>query len=74
MKKAAAKAKESKKEETEKETTPKTEKPTSHDLKDYIGKYNNPGYGTITLFLENNALYFKGAGKKIWFKHNEKTK
>ncbi len=68
-KKSTAKAKALQKDDKEKEATSKIEKPTSHDLKDYAGKYNNSGYGTMKIYLENNKLYFDGGGKKICFKH-----
>lgn len=68
MKKRLAKAKITKDATENKEAT-KTEKPATHDLKDYIGNYNNPGYGTIKIYLEANELYFNGAGKKIQLKH-----
>lgn len=69
LQKSAAKAKDAEKEKEAKETQPKVAKPTSHDLKDYVGKYQNPGYGTMNIYLENDALCFKGAGKKIRLKH-----
>ena len=68
MKKQLAKAKIAKDTTENKEAT-KTEKPATHDLKDYVGNYNNPGYGTMKIYLENNELYFNGAGKKIQLKH-----
>jgi CubicO group peptidase (beta-lactamase class C family) len=40
----------------EKEADRKTNTKPSHPLKDYIGDYEHPGYGTISIKLENDKL------------------
>ncbi|MGA9212511.1 MAG: serine hydrolase [Kaistella sp.] len=54
----------------EKDSATKIEKPATHDLKDYVGDYESPGYGTMKIYLEKDSLYFMGGSKKIWLRHN----
>lgn len=58
------------KDTTEKKVTVKENRPSTHALKDYVGNYNNPGYGTISIYLKNDSLFFNSGGKKGWFRHN----
>lgn len=41
----------------------------SHALKDYIGIYENPGYGQIDVSLKNDSLFAKAGKYKVWLKH-----
>ncbi|MGU3376442.1 serine hydrolase [Chryseobacterium sp. M5A1_1a] len=41
----------------------------SHPLKDYVGSFENPAYGTIKVTYENNALYTKLGEEKVVLKH-----
>ncbi|WP_443939219.1 serine hydrolase [Pedobacter sp. MW01-1-1] len=43
--------------------------PASHHLKDYVGSFENPAYGTINIALENNLLSTFLGGEKLLFKH-----
>lgn len=55
---------------TEKSDLPKTKMPSTHVLKDYQGNYNNPGYGTMHIYLQNDSLFAEGRGKVLWLRHN----
>lgn len=55
------------KKETKKMPVPNT-KP-SHPLKEYVGSYANPAYGTIKITFENKGLYTKLQEGKIILKH-----
>lgn len=53
-------------EETEEEKKEEVSTPALHPLKDYVGTYNNPGYGDITVALEEDQLtatYYNFSGK-----------
>lgn len=41
----------------------------SHDLKDYEGLYNHPGYGTAEVTLQSDSLFMLTPGYKIWLRH-----
>ena len=57
--------------EAEKSSTSNQKKGTtpSHPLKDYEGLYNNPGYGTIDVFLKNDSLFGNAGNQKTWVRH-----
>ena len=69
MKKAKKKA-ESEGDSTDKNSKTKTNEPSSHPIKNYIGNYNNPGYGTLHVYLQNDSLFASGNGKILWLRHN----
>jgi CubicO group peptidase (beta-lactamase class C family) len=62
--KAAAKEAEGKAESNKKPGT----KP-SHNLKDYEGLYNHPGYGTMEVAALNDSLFAFTPNNKIWLRH-----
>ncbi len=41
----------------------------SHDLKDYTGLFNNPGYGTMEAYLRNDSLFIHIPNGDIWLRH-----
>jgi len=41
----------------------------SHALKDYTGLFNNPGYGTMDVFLKNDSLFFNTPEGTTWLRH-----
>jgi CubicO group peptidase (beta-lactamase class C family) len=47
----------------------KTGTKPSHDLKEYEGLYNHPGYGTAEIALLNDSLFLFVPGKKIFLRH-----
>lgn len=55
----------------EKNITSNKQKEThpSHDLKNYAGIYNNPGYGNIKVALKNDSLFGEAGKFKMWYKH-----
>ncbi len=69
LKKTKEKAK-SVEDSTVKSNVPKTNHPSTHALKDYAGNYNNPGYGTMHIYLQNDSLFAEGKGKILWLRHN----
>jgi len=42
--------------------------PATHPLADFSGKYSNPGYGTIRLFIKNDSLFAKTDMQSLWLK------
>ncbi len=42
----------------------------THDLSDYAGDYNNPGYGTLKIRLIKDSLIARTFNKVIWLRHN----
>ena len=69
MKKAKAKG-EAAKDSTEKASPKKMSMPATHATKDYAGNYNNPGYGTLNIYLQNDSLFAKTGNKVLWLRHN----
>lgn len=69
MKKAKEKAK-AMKDSSEKITPRKINMPPTHELKYYTGNYNNPGYGTIRIYLQNDSLFANTGNKTAWLRHN----
>jgi CubicO group peptidase (beta-lactamase class C family) len=41
----------------------------SHKLNDYEGLFNNPGYGTIEMFVKNDSLFFHTGNGDAWLRH-----
>lgn len=41
----------------------------SHELKDYAGLFNNPGYGTLEVYLKNDSLFVHTPTGDIWIRH-----
>lgn len=41
----------------------------SHQLNEYEGLYNNPGYGNFDVFLKNDSLFASTPGKLLYLKH-----
>lgn len=41
----------------------------SHDLKDYTGLFNNPGYGTLEVYLKNDSLFMHIPSGDMWLEH-----
>ncbi|MBS1918951.1 MAG: serine hydrolase [Bacteroidetes bacterium] len=67
---AQAKAKRAAKEaEKNKTSNQKTGTHLSHDLKDYAGLFNNPGYGTLDVFLRNDSLFAHIPNGDMWLRH-----
>ncbi len=67
---ADAKAKVAAKEaEGKAESNKKTGTKPSHNLKDYEGLYNHPGYGTMEVAVLNDSIFMLVPGKKIWLRH-----
>lgn len=69
LKKAQKKAK-SAEDSTEKVISKKINQPSSHTVKDYAGDYNNPGYGTLQIYLQHDSLFAEAKGKILWLRHN----
>lgn len=61
--------KELSKKKKEEEKTIANTKP-SHDLIEYTGNYNNPGYGTFSIAVENDSLFANFTRKKAFLKHS----
>lgn len=64
--KAAAAAKETEKTKT---SNQKTGTHLSHEQKDYIGLFNNPGYGTMEVYLKHDSLFAHIPNGDIWLRH-----
>ena len=69
LKKAAEKAKAEQKAIVKTSTRKTNTKPT-HALKDYEGKYFQPGYGNINVFVKNDSLFANTGGHTMWLKHD----
>lgn len=41
----------------------------SHPLKDYEGLFNNPGYGTMEVYLKNDSLFIHIPNGDLWLRH-----
>lgn len=41
----------------------------SHPLKDYEGLYDNPGYGTMEVFLKDDSLIITSRNGNAWLRH-----
>ena len=67
MKNARAKGE---KDSTEKATPQKINMPATHELKFYAGNYNNPGYGTAKIYLQNDSLFASTRNKIFWLRHD----
>lgn len=67
---AQAKAKAAAK-DAQKNTTKNKKEGTkpSHKLNDYEGLYNNPGYGTIEVYVKNDSLFFRTKNGDAWLRH-----
>lgn len=68
--KTAKKKAQSTEDTTEKNMQKKANDPPTHAIKDYTGNYNNPGYGTLQVYLQNDSLFAHGNGKLLWLRHN----
>lgn len=67
---AAAKTKKVLKEaEKNRISNQKTGTHLSHNLKDYTGLFNNPGYGTMDAFLRNDSLFLHIPNGDMWLRH-----
>ena len=64
----SAKAKEKAAEVKKVKDTAAAGKP-SHNLKDYEGLYNNPGYGTFEITLKNDSFFIKVPKMNLWMQH-----
>jgi len=42
---------------------------TSHAMVSYAGNYNNPGYGTFEIKVENDSMYAQFPTIKFWLEH-----
>lgn len=69
MKKTATKAKAAK-DSSGKSTLQKINMPATHELKFYTGNYNNPGYGTPNIYVQNDSLFASTRNKIFWLRHN----
>ncbi|MEO8853022.1 MAG: DUF3471 domain-containing protein, partial [Ginsengibacter sp.] len=58
------------KDSSEKTTPQKINMPATHELKFYRGNYNNPGYGTAKIYLQNDSLFATTGTKIFWLRHN----
>lgn len=47
----------------------KTGTKPSHDLKDYEGLYNHPGYGTVEVALRHDSLIMHTPNGDVWLRH-----
>lgn len=41
----------------------------SHSLENYTGLFNNPGYGTINVYLKNDSLFANIPNEEMWLRH-----
>ncbi len=53
----------------EKPSALKLNAPT-HELSEYVGDYNNPGYGTLKIRLIKDSLQAKTFNNTLWLRHN----
>ena len=67
MKNAKAKGE---KDTAEKTTPRKINMPATHELKSYTGNYNNPGYGTAKIYVQDDSLFATTGTKIFWLRHN----
>ena len=67
MKNANAKGE---KDTTEKTASTKINIPAMHELKSYAGNYNNRGYGTAKIYVQNDSLFATTGTKIFWLRHN----
>jgi CubicO group peptidase (beta-lactamase class C family) len=44
-------------------------KPATHILFDFAGSYNNPGYGSMKLYLKNDSLFIQTPTHELWLRH-----
>ncbi|WP_425639434.1 serine hydrolase [Algoriphagus yeomjeoni] len=63
IKEQQEKAKAEKKSNTVPNTTP------SHNLVEYTGKYNHPGYGTFTIEYKNDSLWAQFVRERVYLDH-----
>lgn len=40
-----------------------------HPFKDYIGKYSNPGYGSLNMVVQNDSIFSSLKNMKLYLKH-----
>lgn len=67
---AQAKAKKAAKEsEKSKTSNQKTGTHLSHELKDYVGLFSNPGYGTMETYLKKDSLFIHVPNGETWLRH-----
>ncbi len=69
LKKAAEKAKAEQKASVKTSNKKTNTKPT-HPLKDYEGKYFQPGYGNINVFVKKDSLFANTGDHTMWLMHD----
>ncbi|HTE01041.1 MAG TPA: serine hydrolase [Mucilaginibacter sp.] len=43
--------------------------PATHPLADFGGSFNNPGYGSMKIYVKNDSLFLKTVTHTLWLRH-----